>query len=71
VRWIEELFARVELLAKAPAQGRVVPEIRRQDIREIQYQGYRVMYRVEANKLVILTVRHSRLHFDDEDLEEG
>jgi toxin ParE1/3/4 len=70
-RWVETLFARVELLAKSPAQGKVVPEIRRQDIREIQHQGYRVIYRIDDKKLVILTVRHSRRQFDDEELNEG
>jgi toxin ParE1/3/4 len=70
VRWVESLFARVELLAKYPAQWRVVPEIRRQEIREIQHQGYRVIYRIDDKKLVILTVRHSRQQFDKEELVE-
>ena len=68
VRYAENLFARVELLAKSPTQGRVVPEIRRQNIREIQHQGYRVIYRVDDKKVVILTVRHSRRRLDHEEL---
>jgi len=48
-----------------------VPEIRRQDIREIQHQGYRVMFRINDKRLVILTVRHSRRQFDDEEVSQG
>jgi toxin ParE1/3/4 len=71
VRWVESLFARVELLAKSPSQGRIVPEIRRQNIREVRHQGYRVIYRIDDNKLVVLTVRHSRRQFDRSELNEG
>jgi len=71
IRWVESLFARVELLAKSPAQGRIVPESRRQDIREIQHQGYRMIFRIDERKVVILTVRHSRREFDYEELNEG
>jgi toxin ParE1/3/4 len=70
VRWTEGLFARVDLLAESPAQGRIVPEVRRRDIREIQHQGCRVIYRIDNKKLVILTVRHSRRQFDYEELTE-
>jgi plasmid stabilization system protein ParE len=70
VRWVEGLFARVGLLAEAPAQGRVVPEVGREEIREIQYQRYRVIYRLESKRLVVLTVRHSRRQFDAGDLSE-
>jgi plasmid stabilization system protein ParE len=46
-----------------------VPEANRQDIREIQYHGYRVIYRLDAKRLLILTVRHSRRQFDVDDLQ--
>lgn len=69
VRWLEGLIARVELLAATPVQGRMVPEVGREDIREIQYQRYRIIYRLEVKRLVILTVRHSRRRFDLDDLQ--
>ena len=62
-RWVDRLFARVELLARAPAQGRMVPELGREDIREILFQRYRVIYRHEPKRVVILTVRHGRQRF--------
>jgi toxin ParE1/3/4 len=63
-RWIDGLFARVELLAVAPQQGRVVPELERPEIREIFFGLYRVIYRVEARRILVLTVRHTRRLFD-------
>ncbi len=66
-RWVDGLFARVALLAEAPAQGRVVPELGRDDVREVLYGRYRVIYRVESRRLLILTVRHGRRQFDPEE----
>lgn len=56
--WIETLFDKVELLKSSPKSGRVVPETHREDIRELIYGNYRIIYRVEENKISVLTVRH-------------
>ena len=40
--------------------GRVVPERRRQDTREVIYKSHRIIYRVEAARLLVLTVRYAR-----------
>lgn len=39
----------------------MVPERRRDDLREVIYGAYRVIYRLDSDQVVILTVRHSRL----------
>jgi len=71
LRWAEKLFSRVELLAVAPKQGRVVPELGREDIREIFFEKYRVVYRVETRRILILTVRHTRRLFDPNEIDDG
>lgn len=38
--------------------GRAVPEAEREDIREIFYQGYRIIYRTASDHLLIVTVLH-------------
>lgn len=38
--------------------GRPVPEAEREDIREIIYQGYRIIYRTALDHLLIVTVLH-------------
>ena len=68
-RWVESLFTAVGALSRFPRRGRPVPELGREDVREIQYQGYRVIYRVDEKRVVVLTVRHGRQRFEVENLE--
>jgi plasmid stabilization system protein ParE len=67
-KWARGAFARVEQLASFPNSGRIVPEVGRQDIRELIYGNYRIIYRVADDQLTILTVRHSRQPLDIEEL---
>jgi plasmid stabilization system protein ParE len=67
-QWVEGLFKAVERLAKFPKQGRVVPEVGRSDIRELLYESYRVIYRVESKRVSILTVRHGRRLIDKKEI---
>jgi len=39
-----------------PRSGRVVPELARDDVREVIVGNYRIVYRIEAEAIVILTV---------------
>jgi len=67
-RWVKNLFDTVRSLSRFPERGRQVPEVGRSDIREILYGEYRVIYRVEARRIAILTVRHGRRQFDVNEL---
>lgn len=55
-RWVRVLMAAAERVADMPMVGRRVPEIGRDDIREILKHTYRVIYRVRGGRLEILTV---------------
>lgn len=66
--WLDGLFERVRNLAPFPEQGRVVPEAGRKEIREIQYQGFRVLYRVSSGEIGILSVRHGRRELHSEEI---
>ena len=59
-RWVETLFEKVTVLKFTPKLGRQVPEIGRDDIRELFFGNYRIIYRVGANEISILTVRHGK-----------
>ncbi len=48
----------VELLASSPRSGRVVPELTRDDVRELIVQRFRVMYRLLGDDVEILRVWH-------------
>jgi toxin ParE1/3/4 len=61
-RWAAGAFELVEQLADFPESGRIVPELEREDVRELFYGAYRIIYRVsgEQEEVFILTVRHGR-----------
>jgi plasmid stabilization system protein ParE len=66
--WVEEIFASVRRLEQFPESGRMVPEVRRADVREVIQGKYRVLYRLESEQISVLTVRHSRQQTTPEDL---
>ena len=68
--WVEGLFAKVENIAGMPRMGRIVPELRRETIREVFYKQYRVIYKIQTERVEVLTVRHMRQQFDAGDLGE-
>jgi toxin ParE1/3/4 len=45
-RWLARLVKRAELVAMLPLSGRVVPEIGRDDVREVFVRRYRIVYQV-------------------------
>jgi plasmid stabilization system protein ParE len=54
--WVEKLREQVRRVASTPRAGRRVPEIGRDDIREVLLRHYRIVYRVEPRGIVVLTV---------------
>lgn len=57
-----DVLSAVERLQAFPRSGRVVPEVQASDIREIVLGSYRIVYRIRADLVEILTVWHgSRL----------
>jgi toxin ParE1/3/4 len=58
--FLVDIFGAVERLQDFPGSGRVVPEVKHQNIREIIFKNYRVIYRVERKRVSILTVRHGK-----------
>ena len=57
VRFVDALIDHAEdILADNPRSGRTVPEIGNPDIRELIYRGYRIVYRLNGDRIEILTV---------------
>ncbi len=50
-------------LSEFPDRGRVVPEFRDRNIREIFVYSYRLIYRVEDDRVSILALIHGRRDF--------
>ncbi len=59
-RWINTIFSKVEQLKSSPEIGRIIPEIRNVQFRELIYGNYRIVYRIEKKQISILTIRHGK-----------
>lgn len=59
-KWVHTIFQKVNELKSFPESGRMVPETNNKSIRELIYGNYRIIYRVEATRLSVLTVRHGK-----------
>ncbi len=70
VQFVEELIEHAELLPDKPRMGRAVPELANPDIRELLFKKYRIVYRLKANCIEILTVfeGHRILRIDECDV---
>ena len=57
IRFVDALIDHAEaILADNPRSGMSVPEIGIPDIRELIYRGYRVVYRLNGDRIEILNV---------------
>jgi len=57
---VERIFEETEILEGFPFAGRVVPELKDKNIREIIFGTYRIIYRIFSKSQVdILTIHHS------------
>ena len=62
--WLSGLQTSVRRLEDFPESGRTVADLAREDIRELLYGNYRVIYRVETHSVTVLTIRHVRRGLD-------
>jgi plasmid stabilization system protein ParE len=59
-RWIRRAFARVKQLEDFPLSGKRNREADRDDVRELSWNNYRIIYRTDPGRVSILTVRHAK-----------
>jgi len=59
VELIEKIFGAVEKLSIFPRLGREVPEIKKENIREIIFGNYRILYRIDTEVLYIIAIIHA------------
>lgn len=57
-RFGQKVVLATRRLTQFPESGRMIPEAEDKAFREIIVQGYRVMYRLETNRVLILAVMH-------------
>ncbi|NBB87131.1 MAG: type II toxin-antitoxin system RelE/ParE family toxin [Bacteroidetes bacterium] len=61
---VRKLLGATEQLESFPASGRMVPEIEDEDLREVIYRNYRIIYMhlLEEDKVEVLSVVHASRH---------
>ncbi|MCK5612716.1 type II toxin-antitoxin system RelE/ParE family toxin [Candidatus Pacearchaeota archaeon] len=58
IRFIDRLTMAAERIPEFPLKGRQVPETDDENIREMIFQGYRIIYRIQSENAEILAVVH-------------
>ncbi len=71
-RWVARLRQRAHQAADLPLSGRRVPELGRDDVREVLERSYRIVYRILEEEIHVLTVfeGHKRLRSSELDVPE-
>ena len=62
--WVAGVFTAVDRLSEHPYSGPMVRELGREEIRQITYRSYRIIYKISKTGVGILSVRHFRRQFD-------
>ncbi len=55
-RWVDRLRERALRAAALPHGGRIVPELKRDDVREVFLKTYRIVYRILPRQIAVITV---------------
>lgn len=64
IQFIEKILETVENLKEFPEMGRNIPESQSKNIRELLYHNYRIIYKIEPERLLILAIIHGARDFD-------
>ena len=66
---INDIYDTGNKIKEFPEKGRIVPEIRRKNIREVFCLEYRIIYRIESRRIFILTIRHMKQELKKNDIQ--
>ena len=58
ITFVDYIVESAETFLKTPLIGRVVPEFNHQDLREVIFRGYRIVYLVQSDEVLVLRVVH-------------
>jgi len=68
--WILELFNSGESLVSLPTRGRIVPEFKQENLRELLIDNYRLVYRIKKTSIEIITVFEGHRQLNKKDLKK-
>lgn len=61
VDFVEKIILGVDKLMDYPKLGREVPEFKQEEIRELIFHNYRVVYKLNGDTIYIITVCHGSM----------
>ena len=62
---VSKIFEKAEVLQDFPKLGRIVPELNNPEIREIFVYNYRVIYKLEDEKIIFIAVVHNKRELEN------
>jgi toxin ParE1/3/4 len=68
--FVDRIFDAVQRLERFPRSGRIVPEVGREDLREVLFGNYRIVYMLSDEEVSVLLVFHASRLFRASDLPE-
>ncbi len=71
IEWPECVFDHCQKLSDQPESGRIVPEFRRPEIRELIHGNHRLVYELKTNQIDMLTIWHTRQMLPDDPHKVG
>ena len=68
-KFVNDVFKKVKILETQPYVGKIVPELNKENIRQLLFGKYRIIYHIKSEKEVdILTVHHSARLLDTQSI---
>ncbi len=71
IEFTDKLISISETIPRNPEKGRIVPELTIEQIRELLYKGYRIVYLRKEKSIEILTVFEGHQLLNKEDILKG
>lgn len=68
--WILELFNSGDSLIKLPKRGRIVPEFKQENLRELLINNYRLVYRIKKTSIEIITIFEGHRQLNKSDIKK-
>ena len=65
----KKLVEKTEALDQIPNIGKVVPEIKDENVRELHLYSYRIIYEIKEQNIEVLAVIHKRRNFKSSELD--
>ncbi len=62
---VDKILWSTEKLKGFPKIGRIVPELEKEDIRELIVYSYRLVYQIKEEQILIIAVIHGKRQFEN------